>query len=1418
MKKILSVILALIFVLSMVPLQVIIASANQAGDFTYSIDPASSTATITRYTGYGGDVTVPDSFTYNMVTYKIATIYDTAFSGCTGVTSVKISDNVTAIGINAFLGCTGLTSLNLGNGVKTICASAFQGCTGLVNLIVPNSTTTINANAFKGCTKLSKVILGSGVSLLDSTSFVGCTGLTDFIIDDNNLTYSSQDLVIFNKDKTSLYTYLYPRTGSYVVPNSVTSIRSQAFMNCTQLTGITIPASVKDIGTYTFAGCTGLTGVVLLSGITEIKDYTFYSCSGLKSVDMATSIKKIGVHVFEGCKSLINVTIGSGVTDIGDYAFCNCSGILTLTLPEGLITIGGYSFYLCTSLTDLSIPNSVTTISGAAFAGCKGLKTVVFGSGLKIINTSAFEGCTGLSGIAIPDNVTTLGAAAFRGCSGLESATVGNGVTDLLTVVFNGCQALSTINIGSGVTSIAFDAFSGCISLEELNISQNNPSFYSQDCVLFNKTKSTLIHYLYSRERSYTIPNEVSTIGAHAFENCAQLTAITIPNNVAFIRTYAFFGCTHLNTVSLPQGLSVLEDYVFYGCTGLSSIYLPSSLTAIGNYVFAGCGGLLGADIPYGVKTIGDHAFDSCVKLATVSIPSSVTVIGSYAFTQCVALTAVTIPASVSIVGTWAFSACSSLTSATILSSLTNIPDAMFYSCSSLTSITIPNSVTNIGFASFYRCQKLKDVSISSNASSIGANAFQDCISLSKVIIPDSVSIIGDWAFSGCTSLIYVNIGSKVTSIGTNAFYYCTSLTLVVIPASVFNINATAFQNCSKLYAAYFFGDAPNMGTTGSTVFSGCAPGFTVYHLNTASGFVNYWCGYPTVIFSPITKISITPSTTVKTSSNVTVNITYLLSAVTKQYKINNGGWVDYTEPLTITSNCDIYAQCTDIYGTVTGEGPLHIGNIDKDAPAAPTLTPSTTAATNGNVTVTISYPGDAVIRQYKIDGGNWTDYSAPVVILQNCTISAQCADDVNNLSQQGRLSINNIDKTAPVAPTFQESTTSPTNADVTLTITYAADAVLKQYNINGQPWITYTGSITISSNCTVYVKCADALGNTNNSGSFIITNIDKTAPTAPAYILSVTAPTNKDITLTITYPSEAIPTINEYKIDNGSWLKYSASPVLILNITGNCNVWAKCTDSAGNISQTAIIIDNIDKTPPIVTAVVNNGVYSAGKTIIFNEGTAKLDGNTFLSGNKVSTEGNHTLVVTDPAGNVTTVNFKIVILVASITLNASTLNWPAGQSGKLTAAVLPDNASNKAVSWKSSNTSIATIDSMGTVKAIGAGTATITCTVSDSSGVKATCKINVRPAAPTGVKAVKASSTSIKLTWNKVSGISGYYIYRSASLNGTYSSVKVLTANTYTNTGLAKGKTYYYKIKAYKTVSGVPIKSTSSVIAFVKL
>lgn len=342
---------------------------------------------------YEGAYTIPDGIT---------SIGGSAFSRCTGLTSITIPDDVTDIGGSAFWLCTGLTSITIPDGVTSIGSWAFSRCTGLSSLTIPSNVSTINESTFAGCTALSSITIPEGVTSIDDYAFEGCSNLTTVSIPNSLTTIGS---AVFNgctRLSSPLYNAnLFVRmptsfSGSYTIPSGITTIANQAFLSCTGLTSVTIPNSVTTIGVSAFNGCTGLTTIDIPNSVSTIGDYAFAHCSNLaapvifktKLLHMPSSysgeytipsgVTMIDVMAFYECKSLTAVNIPGSVKTIGESAFWDCSNLSSVTMENGVETIGGGAFAGCSSLTSMTFPSSVTYIGRRALYDVSWLRTLVF--------------------------------------------------------------------------------------------------------------------------------------------------------------------------------------------------------------------------------------------------------------------------------------------------------------------------------------------------------------------------------------------------------------------------------------------------------------------------------------------------------------------------------------------------------------------------------------------------------------------------------------------------------------------------------------------------------------------------------------------------------------------------------------------------------------------------------------------------------------------------------------------------------------------------------------------------------------------------------------------------------------------------------------------------------------------------------
>ena len=553
------------------------------------------------------------------IPYSVTSIGSSAFSGCTGLTSVTIPDKVTTIGSSVFEGCTGLTSVGIPNSVTSIGSSAFSGCTGLTSVTIPNSVTTIGDNAFYN-THLKSVTIGSGVQSIGSSAFgysssnikviwltntpppgySNAAGTVNYVPNDR---YTS----LSNKKVYSFLSSIFEVDGIKYVPVSP-SERTCHAIDCAyndSMENISIEKTVsykgvqmtvQSVSQYACIDNPFIKNVDL-SYDGNLGEYAFQNCTGLKILEVGSNVTDISSGAFSNCTKLETAKLQNhGAID--KYAFSNCQTMKTVTLGNSITSVGEYAFSGCGQLQGIVIPDAVESIGSYAFSGCTSMESVKMGTGATAIRDYAFNGCTSLTDMQIGRNVKTIGQYAFHNCSSLPAIYIPQGVINIGEYTFRGCKSLNTVIMADQETEL------------KLGSNYNSPLF--ADCPL----DSVYI----GRNISYSTN---SNPGYSPFYRNTTLRSVTITDKETEISPNEFYGCTNLKNVRIGDGVTAIGDWAFSGCSSLGYFAFGSNVETIGKEAFSDCTALTrlisSAKTP---PTCGTQALDDINKWnCTLTVP-----------------------------------------------------------------------------------------------------------------------------------------------------------------------------------------------------------------------------------------------------------------------------------------------------------------------------------------------------------------------------------------------------------------------------------------------------------------------------------------------------------------------------------------------------------------------------------------------------------------------------------------------------------------------------------------------------------------------------------------------------------------------------------------------------------------------------
>ncbi|GHT50762.1 hypothetical protein AGMMS49982_06690 [Bacteroidia bacterium] len=892
------------------------------------------------------------------------------------------------------------------------------------------------------------------------------------------------------------------------------------------------------------------------------------------------------------------------------------------------------------------------------------IKTVVINEGVTTIGEAAFYDCSNITGaLTIPNSVTSIGEVAFYDCSGLTGA----------------------LTIPDNVISIGNEAFKGCSGLNG----------------------------------ALTIGSSVASIGQYAFENCSGLTgALTIPNSVTSIGNNAFENCSGLSGVlTIPNTVTSIEQYAFNKCSGLTgTLTIPNSVTSIGNAAFAYCSGLDALTIGDGVTSIAGSALYGCNGLTAIAVNASN---AKYSSENGVLYN--------KIKDTLLMCPASKSGALTIPTGVTGIKGDAFSGCSGLTgTLTIPNGVTSIENSTFYNCYGFTALTIGSSVTSIGDEAFKGCSGLTGALtIPNSVTSIEQYAFSGCRS------------------------SALTIPNGVTRIEEGAFFNCSGLTSVFCFATTPpTLGSNNFTLLRADTLYVPESALSAYTSNSSWNSAFGTILANiPATGVSLDKTTTTLTGGTEQLTASILPANATTQkaitwsssdigvVKVNEQGLVTVvasgTATITVTTEGGFTATCV-----VTVSIPVTSVSLDKTTAtllvggtkqltesilpsgAANTAvtwssSDSTVATVSTSGLVTAESGGTATITATTVDGG----FTATCVVTAASALVESISLDKTTVT----LSVDSTEQlTASILPA------NATNKAVTWSSNNPAVAMVTQSGLvmtisTGTAIITATtndGGFTATCVVTVVIPVTSvSLDRTTATVSVGGDTEQLTASISPADA------TNTDVTWSSSNPTVATVSTS------GVVTAESAGAATITATTADGGFTAMCVVTVPAIPVTGISLDKTTATLSVGdTEQLTASILPANATNVAVTWSSNNPAATVSTSGVVTAESGGTATITattDDGGFTATCVVTVVVPVTSVSLNKSAARLSEGDTMQLTASILPADATNKALTWHSSGTAVATVSANGLVTAVLAGTATITATT-DDGGRTATCEVTV--------------------------------------------------------------------------------------------
>ena len=1296
--------------------------------------PVSSSTTITN-------LVIPDFIEYEGIQIPVTSIRNNAFSSNGNLRgSLTIGNNVQIIGDYAFSRCSGFTgSLTIGNNVQTIGEGAFLYCSGFTgSLTIPNSVQTIGEDAFYDCSGFTgSLTIPNSVQTIGDDAFSGCSGFTGWLtIGDNVRTIGE-----------SAFGSCSGFTGSLTIPNSVQTIGEFAFASCSGFTGsLTIGDNVRTIGNSAFGSCSGFTGSLTIpNSVQTIGEYAFYRCSG-----------------FTG-----SLTIGNNVQTIGDRAFSDCKFSEVKSYAITPAAAGGYAFNNFYS-SPLYVPSESVNL----------YKTADEWKKFKYINPIPVEAAE------ITLNKNELSLLIGQEETLIATLQPEDATTEIVWSTENNNNVISVDQTGK-VTALAVGTATVIATAGKVSATCK-VTVYGQDDVTVKPGEGTK-----PGDDDNTPGNNTET-GGSLIGNDLTLRV----NQSAAI------------DLEIPKGLSVEPKFTWTLDNGGAEIV---SMTVKDNTLSATFKGLKVGQTGYTVSIVGVSGNIEVVKgkitvIAQVPMtsleldPASITMAQNalpqtikpvytpdnaskpeFSWTSSVQTVATvdqngkvtpvgqgqTVITATALDGS-GLSAKSTVTVTAPIDEDFGFDESVMGGVEGVT-IYLGDSYTLVPKAhdGYQLPENIRWSSSDDNTVSVDQNGKVTGLALGSATISATATINGKEITATCTVTV---IPIKVSTIGlsqTTAELRATetlTLTAKIEPDNATDKSLQWTTNAPSIATVSRDGVVTALMVGEANITARALDGSNV----TASCLVKV---VPTIATGITVKAD--GSTSIKATETVQLTATVTPETTTDKTVT----WKSDKPSIATVNNSGV------VTGVAVGEAIITATNsagqtADIKITVIPTLVESSVLHRyTAQIKVQDGFKMTANIQPLTATNKavGWTS-SAPEIVsvdnegnvlamaLGNATITCE-AQDGSGVKAECQITVTTT-ATQSVSITADGSTTLKATETVQLKATVlpatASDKSVRWQSGNPEiATVDNTGLVTAVSVGSVQITVTNSGGQTASVTITVIPTpvesitLNKTTATLKAtetlaLIATVNPETATDKSLEWISDNEAVATVNQ----NGVVTAIATGEAIITvkakdgsNVSATCKVNVVATEVTSititaNGPTTLKASENVQLIATILpeTATDKSVKWSASAPEIAN-----VNENGLVTAYAVGES-----VITATASSGLTAEIRITVIptqVSNITLNRTSLTMRAGNENKLTATILPETATDKSVTWASSNQEIATVDANGNVKALLEGQTSVTCTANDGSGISASCIVNVVDTDVETVTITVEGSTTLKVS-----------------------------------------------------------------------